>query len=59
MTSLKYGNSAHVKKFLVLGNDLMTKLYTVYLTENLKPYIELCCLDFYISENFLTLETYL
>ena len=40
MTNLKYGNSAHVKKFLVLGNALMTKLYSVCLTENLKPYIE-------------------
>ena len=33
MTSLKYGNSAHVKKFIVLGNALMTRLYPVYLTE--------------------------
>ena len=59
MTSLKYVNSAHVKKFLVLGNALMTRLYPVYLTENLKRYIKQCCSDSYISENFLTLETYL
>ena len=42
--------------FLVLGRTLLAKLYLLYLTETLKPYMESYCSHFYISENFFDLE---
>ena len=34
------GNSAHITDFLVLGKVLLARLHLLYLTENLKPYME-------------------
>ena len=52
-------NFAHITEFLALRKSLLARLYLLYLTENLKPYMEYYSSIFVFLWIFMTLKTYL